>query len=106
METSITLSGNLSPEIILGNLAIAHRIIIIPHHLTVGYAQNNCTIPDMRKNTPTIGLKFILFDARIICNIPAIAVAAAALKNSHLSLIYHNNCFSFQILFNESDNQL
>ena len=27
METSITLSGNLSPEIILGNLAIAHRII-------------------------------------------------------------------------------
>jgi hypothetical protein len=47
----------------------------------------------MRKNIPTIGLKFRLIGTRIICNIPAIAVAAAAPKNNHRYLSYHNNCF-------------
>jgi hypothetical protein len=40
-------------------------------------------LPDIRMNTPTMGLKFILIGTRIICNIPAMAVAVAALKNSH-----------------------
>jgi hypothetical protein len=51
---------------------------VLPHLFSIGITQRIWAIPETMKNVPEFGFRPITLGTKIRCNIPAMAVVAAA----------------------------